>query len=265
MKYSDILRTIFNHEAIIVMVKGDWKTGKTNLGLRIVEDLLKLKIIKIAGTNIEIEETDTILKITDFPTLREFHFDNPRNPTHKAFVFDEAGKLTSRRGAMSKRNRAWYEFIPELSKGRCRLIVITQSEYIADSIFTDSQFTKAIFTTYKRKTYYASVESELFRRIVNRTQSIRPFPKCEIVYNPYGSAQWFLERQEIRETGLLCCYVARLYGVENISTVKIKAKLGLPSRTQVTRLLKLHIKHTFKEFTKSDINELKEIRKSIEP
>jgi len=258
-KWSELLKLIFNHEAIIVMIKGDWKTGKTNLGLRIVEDLLKLKIIKIAGTNVAIEENDKIKKITDFPTLRDFHFDHPRNPKDKAFIFDEAGKLTSRRSAMSKMNRSWFEFIPELSKGRCRLIVITQSEFIADSIFVNTQFTKAYFTTYKyRKRYDVGVESELLK--VFQAQYFMRFPKCAVDYNPYGSAEWFLDRKQLLDIEPLCCKVARMYGIENLSTSKIAEKLGFKNqRIRVTRLIKLHLKHTFKKLTKEDIDELKKI------
>lgn len=263
MNMSQILRAIFNHEAIIVLIKGDWKTGKTNTGLKIVEDLLKLGIIKIAATNIEIEESEKIKKIVDLPTLQDFHFDHPRHPKDKAFIFDEAGKITSRRSAMSKMNRSWFEFIPELSKGRCRLIVITQSEYISDSIFVNTQFTKAIFTTYKYGNRYdVAVSSELFKYF--KRQYFKGFPKCDIKYNPYGSAEWYLERKAMLDIEPLCCRVARLYGIENISTTKIAQRLGVPNdRTKVTRLLKLHLKHTLMKLNKEDLEELKEINDFI--
>lgn len=264
MKWSDMLKIIFDHEAVICLIRGDWKTGKTNVGLKVIEDLLQLGIIDIAATNIEIGETDKIKYIVDFPTLRDFHYDHPTRPKSKCFILDEAGKITSRRSAMSKMNRAWFEFIPELSKGKMKLIVVTQSEFIADSIFTNTQFTKAILTTYKhgKRRYDLAIESELFK-LVDR-QFIRRFPMCETKYNPYSAAVWYLERSDIITEELLCCKVAKMYGVDDLSTNVIAEKFGLSTRTNVTRLIKQHIKHTFKDFTKEDIEELKRIKKEIE-
>jgi len=251
MDWSEILKLIFNHEAIIIIIKGDWKTGKTNLALLIIEHLLKLGIIKIGATNVEIEETKNIKMITDMPTLKEFHFDHPTKPKHKAYVFDESGKLTSRRGAMTKINRAWFEFIPELSKGRCKLIVVTQSEFLTDSIFSNTQFTKAHFTTYKYGNRYdVKVESELFRY----TPSVyfKGIPKCKIVYFPYASAKFELERKAYSQE-YLCCEIARDYAVNNKSSTVIANERGYSSREKVTRILKRHIRHTLGVLPDEDI------------
>jgi len=253
INWSQVLRTIFDHEAIIVIIKGNWKTGKTGLSLAIMEYLLKMGLIELGATNIEIEETDKIKMITDMPTLKEWHFDHPTNPKNKAYVFDESGKLTSRRSAMSKNNRAWFEFIPELSKGRCKLIVVTQSEYLTDSIFSNTQFTKAHFTTFKYGNRYdVKVESELFRDMPS--VYFRRFPKCEIKYAPYASARFELERRDYK-TLFLCCDIARDYGVKDKSTTVIANERGFTSRVQVTRLLKRHIRHTLGVYPTDDILE----------
>ena len=55
-----------------------------------------------------------------------------------------------------------------------------------------------------------------------------------------------------------------MYGIENLSTNKIAEILGLKQRTRVVRLLKLHLRHTFKELTKQNIDELKGIMNLIE-
>jgi len=253
LNWTDILKTIFKHEAIIVIVKGNWKTGKTSLSLAIAEHLLKLNLIQIAGTNIEIEETKNIKMITDMPTLKEFHFDHPTRPKHKAYIFDESGKLTSRRGAMTKINRAWFEFIPELSKGRCKLIVVTQSEFLTDSIFSNTQFTKAHFTTYKYgRRYDVKVESELLKFIPSIY--FKSFPKCDITYFPYASAKFTLERKEFKHE-FLCCEIARDYAIHGKSTTVIANERGYKSREPIIRLIKRHIRHTFGVLPDADILE----------
>lgn len=256
MDWSEVLKIIFSHEAIIIIIKGDWKTGKTNLALAIIEHLLKLGLISIASTNIEIKETDKIKMIADMPTLKEFHFDHPTRPKHKAYIFDESGKLTSRRGAMTSINRAWYEFIPELSKGRCKLIVVAQSEKMTDSIFSNTQFTKAHFTTYKYGNRYdVKVESELFRNIPSIY--FKGFPKCKIKYYPYASANFELERKEYTSE-YLCCHIAREYAVENKSSTTIANERGYSSREKVTRLLKRHIRHTLGVLPELDLIEYRQ-------
>ena len=70
-----MFKKIFDHDAIIVVVKGFWKTGKTNVALLIMETLLELGIIELFATNIKIKETENIKYICDLPTLKEFHYD----------------------------------------------------------------------------------------------------------------------------------------------------------------------------------------------
>jgi len=87
--YADILKIIFRHEAIIVLITGEWKSGKTNVGLKIAEDLRTLRLIEKVGTNIKIVENDFIKYIEDFDNLNQFHFDDSKNPSNKLFIFDE--------------------------------------------------------------------------------------------------------------------------------------------------------------------------------
>lgn len=268
MNVKEILTALFNHEAIIIILKGYWKTGKTNVGLRIAEDLLRYGIIEIVGTNIKIKETKHFKFIEDFTALKNFHYDSGTNPKHKVFIFDEAGKLAIKRGAMRKVNVEWMKFIPELSKGRMKLIVITQAEFLTDSIFTETDFTKATITTYKHKKGYSiAIESELLdipRMYLNN------FPKTSIKYGAYESAEWFLEpRQKDRDKmHLLCCDIAYDYAILKKSTNKIANERGYSTREKVIRLLKRHIRHTFNEMTPEDYSELKKdvlLRKEVKP
>lgn len=255
MNYRQILKKIFDHEAIIIVIKGYWKTGKTNVGLRLIEDLIEIGIIKIAGTNIKIRPTETLKYIEDFPTLRKFHYDDPIRPKPKVFVFDEAGKLAVRRGAMRRMNVEFMKFIPELSKGKMKLIVITQSENLTDSIFTETEFTRATIETHKTKEfgYSISIKSEMLDKpiyFVNR------FPKTTIDYEPYQSAEFFMEPRFVEKENLLCCMISRLYAVDGLSSTKIANRLGY-SRDKVIRLIKMHIRHTLNELTAEDIAEIR--------
>lgn len=242
---------------MICIIKGEWKTGKTNVGLRIIEDLIHWGIIKVAGTNIKIEPIENVNYIDNFQDLKQFHYDDPINPKHKCFALDEAGKHVVRRGAMRRENVEWMKFLPELSKGRCKLLVITQLERLTDSIFTETEFTRAMITARKHETYgYSiSVQSELIPRPY--FFYVDKFPKTNIKYSAYSSADWFLERREDNREELFCCKVARLYALDGKNTTKIANELGLKTRTNVLHILKRHIRHTLHQLTKADIEVLR--------
>jgi hypothetical protein len=263
MRWSEILRRLFNHEAVIIVLKGYWKTGKTNVGLKIAEDLLKLGVVQLIGTNIKVKETDTLKYIEDFETLKKFHYDDPRRPKSKLFILDEAGKIAVKRGAMRSINVEWMKFLPELSKGKMKLLVITQSEHLTDSIFTNTQFTRGTLTTHKSREfgYSVSIVSEL---LPDYQIFINNFPKTTIDYAPYGSAEFFIEARvtdEARE--LQCCKIAKMYAIEKLSTVKISNRTGW-ERNKIVRYIKMHIRHTFGQLTDEDIAEIHE-RGSEEP
>ena len=255
-EWIKILKRIFEHEAIIIIVKGFWKHGKTNVALKLMEDCLEIGIIQIGATNIRIKESDKIRFIEDMPSLKEFHYDDSINPKHKMYIFDEAGKLALRRSAMSKENREWMKFIPELSKGRMKLVVVTQQEFMTDSIFTETEFTRAVFTASKHEKYGYSIgiESEL---LDTSLIYIQKFPKCKIKYMPYGSAEFYLERKQTTKHEFLCCEIARLYGVNDTSSTIIANQKKI-TRKQVTRLIKRHIRHTLGNLTKEDIQEIRD-------
>jgi len=251
-----MFKKIFDHDAIIVVVKGFWKTGKTNVALLIMETLLELGIIELFATNIKIKPTENIKYICDLVSLKEFHYDDPDNPKHKGFIFDEAGKLAIRRGAMRRENVEWMRFIPELSKGRMKLIVVTQAEFLTDSMFVETEFTRAFITTYKheRHGYSISIESEL---LDDPYIFINKVPKCKTEYSAYASAEWFLEQQSTLEAkSYICCEIAKMYAVDKMSTTKIANEKGYKSREPIIRFIKRHIRHTFSVLTDEDIIEI---------
>jgi hypothetical protein len=147
-------------------------------------------------------------------------------------------------------------FIPELSKGKMKLLVITQSEKLTDSLFLNTDFTRATIRTHKSKEYgyTVSINSELLPS--TRTLFVNDFPKTTIPYSPYQSAEFYLERQESEALDLLCCQIARLYAVDKLSSTKIANKKGW-DRAKVMRYIQRHIRHTLGALTEEDLEELR--------
>ncbi len=257
--WESILKKIFKHDALIMLIVGFWKTGKTNVGLKIAEDAKKFGLIKKIGTNIKVQDAPDIKIIEDIETLKEFHFDDPINPTHKCFIFDEAGKHTLKRRAMGKANVQWMGFIPELSKGRMKLIVISQNEFITDSIWTQQEFTRVLIETRKHPDYGYSIiiNADPSLNLERPYDIINDFEKTKIKYSPYENAEWFTDKQEMKkEQKLLCCEIAYEYSVENKSTTQIANERGFKSRTQVVLYIKRHLRHTFSKSLPEDIEQV---------
>jgi len=135
------LKRVYDAPASITVVTGKWKTGKTDLSLRISFDELKsrLGIIKEVATNIKLQHPE-IKYIDNFEDFEFWVFQNKRP---KIFIYDEAIKSTPSRRAMSEINTKWLEYVPELSKGRCHLIVVTQEVDFTEKLFLHPTFVRA--------------------------------------------------------------------------------------------------------------------------
>src|SRR4030042_1232983 len=142
--WESVLRKIFGGPASVTTISGPWKTGKTDFAIHLVEELKRLGIIFVAGANIQCfkdrncEDPDEsqIQFIDNFVGLESWMFSGNR----KAFVYDEAITSTPSRRAMSGMNTEWLKIIPELSKGRLHLIVVTQEESITEKVFFNPTF-----------------------------------------------------------------------------------------------------------------------------
>ena len=144
-----------------------------------------------------------------------------------------------------KQEDATYNMMPFLE-----MVIIT------DSMFVETEFTRAFITTYKheRHGYSISIESEL---LDDPYIFVNKVPKCKTEYSAYASAEWFLEQQSKPEAkDYICCKVARMYTIDKKSTTKIANELGYNNRQPIIRLIKRHIRHTFKALTDEDIIEI---------
>ena len=177
----------------ISIIKGDYKTGKTNFALFLAFDVLKNKlgIIKDVGTNIQVfqdpsmQKLDSRIKYIDnFVDLETFLF---RNKRRKIFIYDEAIKSTPSRRAMSKLNVKWLEYVPELSKAKCHMFVITQSESFVEKLFLHEPLKKAEWIKQDRKT--VKLKSPILREPI----TFYNVPATSLIYDPDLQAVWRME------------------------------------------------------------------------
>jgi formyltetrahydrofolate hydrolase len=180
---------VYDSPASITVVTGKWKKGKTDFALRLAKDELydRLGIIKEIGSNIETEcqEIRYINNFTDF----EVWLFGDRN--RKAFIYDEAIKSTPSRKAMSQINTKWLEYVPELSKGRCHLIVVTQEEDYTEKLFLHPTFVRAKWVKQDLKIADLIITGE------PQIQRFYNIPKTTVPFDPYRIAIWKMESEDL--------------------------------------------------------------------
>lgn len=182
-----IIKVVFDLPASVVIICGRWKTGKTDFSLLIAEMLLEMKgkylpILKCA-TNIQTERDERFEYIDDMVSLKKWLFGDHIS---KLFIYDEAIKSTPSRRAMSKLNTKWLEIIPELSKGKCKLIAITQELDYTESIFCHRTFLRGIFQKLSRERAYC------FSHLLEDRVEISDIPRCKVRFYPYRVAKFSL-------------------------------------------------------------------------
>jgi len=201
--WEGILRRIYGGPASVTTISGPWKTGKTDFALHLTEELKRLGLIYVAGANIqcfkdndcEIQDESQIQYIDNFGTLENWMFSGNR----KVMLYDEAITSTPSRRAMSGMNTEWLKIIPELSKGRMHLIVVTQEESITEKVFFHPTFHMASWEKIRLSKY-----NPQFRKMVRLRASKfipKPFifknlPPTKIIFDPFRSATWRMSPQE---------------------------------------------------------------------
>jgi hypothetical protein len=201
--WESCLRRIYGGPASVISISGPWKTGKTDFALHLTEELKRLGLIYVAGANIqcfkdnncEIQDESQIKYIDNFGTLEGWMFSGNR----KAMLYDEAITSTPSRRAMSEINTHWLKIIPELSKGRMHLIVITQEESITEKVFFHPTFHMASWEKIRLSKY-----NPQFRKMVKLRASkfipkpiiFKNLPPTKIIFDPFRSATWRMAPQE---------------------------------------------------------------------
>jgi len=176
---------LFNLPSSMILIVGDWKTGKTDFALLIAERLLELNIVSKIASNIYTKD-DRIIFISDLPTLRSWlHGDK----TRKLYIFDEVGMHLHKRRSMSRKNIAFMTILPEISKARARLICIMQNPESIDKELISPVWCKGLII--KDNLYKAKFISELFPGD-QKVFEFNPVPKTTIPFDPYAIAPFEL-------------------------------------------------------------------------
>lgn len=197
--YRWMLRKLFSHPALVVII-GNWKTGKTDLALRIAEDVQELGLIKLIASNIYCYDDPRIQQITAIETMRFWLHKTNRL---KLLIIDEANLHFTSRRSMSKLSVDTIKLLPELSKGHARMIVIAQEGLTIDREFLNQTWVRALIEKENLKTM--CVYSHLWRDRIR----FRDIPRTTVRFDPYANAP--LEAQATVESGLLDDDLRALY------------------------------------------------------
>jgi len=147
--FDKILEFLFGPMASLVLISGEWKSGKTDFALLIIERLLELGYIKEAATNIESAKDPRITFIGDLPHLKMWLY---RNRVSKLYLFDEGGSHLHRRQSMSRKNVAVMTLLPEISKANAKVLILFQNPESIDGELTNQAWCRGIIHKINKKT-----------------------------------------------------------------------------------------------------------------
>jgi hypothetical protein len=184
------VKAFFDQPATMILIVGDWKTGKTDFSLLLAERMLKLGIVQKVASNIETKGDNTITFISDLPTLKDWLYGDR---TRKLYIFDEAGLHVHRRRSMSAKNIAILTLMPEISKAHARLILILHNLEALDKELTSTVWCKGLIE--KDNKYHARFIS-FTKPLLNEEFSMEfyPVPRTNIPFDPYAIAPFKLTR-----------------------------------------------------------------------
>lgn len=225
-KLHPILHRVYGSPASVTKIKGRWKTGKTDFALLLSEILRQEKILSQVASNIDTKGSGEIEFINDFTRFDIWQFQNNQR---KLFIYDEVIESAPGRRAMSGLNVGWVRRIPQLSKARCHLIIIIQTEDVADSVFS--------IQTFQRGTWIKLDKTVVVWRGLYAAKSlvINNIPRTRIVFDPYLPATFNLDNPSLNFTNLpRPLQVMTLYG-DGKSFTQIQNELNIKHPTEVKR------------------------------
>ena len=175
------LRKLFNSVGMVLITAysqtGPWKLGKTDFGLWLAENLLRLNIVSEVATNINTEGTFT--EISDLISLRHWlHSSGSR----KLYILDELQEHAYRRKAMTGKNVGIVQIFPQISKARARLIGIGQNLMKIDKDIMDDTWVHGVFIKKNRKI------AQLVSHLLTKQYVFRTIPKTTVPFDPYEIA-----------------------------------------------------------------------------
>lgn len=195
---EDVLKTVYGLPASVTVITQHfgWKYGKTDFSLFLAEMLWDLDLIDLVASNTETYGEYKIEFINDFANYDEW---SRRNNKRKMYIFDEVIEASMKRRAMSNANIGWVKRIPQLSKGRSHLVVVTQSQRLTESAFFNWTFLRGIWTKLS-KSIVKFVSPQLFDEVDQFV--FEDIPKTRIGFNQYEFAT-FHEKGIVKTQGQL--------------------------------------------------------------
>ena len=250
--WETCLRAIYGEICTITVIKGEWKTGKTDFALHLVEECKRLELISQAGSNIMCfkdkgcnePDPENVRYIDNFLELKTWMFTGYR----KMFIFDEALKSAPSRRAMSRLNTGWLEIEPELSKGKCHLVVIVQTKDYMEKSFINPAYVRAEWekpTLRPGNPQYRKIV-DLDSRLISwpYRHTFKNLPPTKIFFDQNKSAIW-KEVPEGTQLGNLSIELQIAWdysrGLSTDDIVK-KYKDKCRDRTQATRMIRKALK-----------------------
>lgn len=236
--------------ASVSVITGKWKTGKSDFALFLAVDELRdrLNFVEEVGSNIQTDDP-AVAYVDNFVDLDTWLF---RDRKRKVFIFDEALKAAPSRSAMSKLNVKWMQYVPELSKARCHLFVITQEEAYMEKLFIHPTFIRARWIKKSLKT--VDLISQLYHGDVCRFDDL---PKSKVSFDPYCIATWQME--PTGEAAIVDDDIRVAIEYANGGkTHEIMEKYGLKYRCDLTNTIRRALKKMYTVYQRGERSELEQ-------
>lgn len=213
---------------------GPWKLGKTDFGLWLAENLLRLNIVSEVATNIDTEGTFT--EISDLISLRHWlHSSSSR----KLYILDELQEHAYRRKAMTGKNVGIVQIFPQISKARARMIGIGQNLMKVDKDILDDTWVHGVFIKKNRKIV------QLISHLLTQSYVFRNIPPTSVPFDPYEIAPF----TELPKPGVVF-KEEQLQKVYDWASGKTWTELGFSHQMQFSRWLRRTLLDTLTKLQK---------------
>lgn len=179
-KLRFILRRLFFGTSLVI-IHGEWKSGKTDFSLLIAELLLLLGLVDKVASNIKTSDP-RFEHITSMEKLRQWLF---ADRVKKLWIEDEVSEKLLSRKSMSKENISFQETLPQISKAGARMILIIHSKDIMDKTMFDPVFLKGEFAKFGDE-YRPQLRkvARLVSRLFDEPITIRNIPRTSVQFDP---------------------------------------------------------------------------------
>lgn len=228
------LRVLFEQECAVIFIDGKKRSGKTNLGLRLLEDAGQEGLIDKMATNINTQK-EGIEQICYLDDLNKWLEGKGR----KGFLLDELGKHLSRVRFMTELSKTLFDVIQLVGHFDCYFIGCCPTEGLIDKLFLNTDILDC--KIHKR----GRIKARVINYITGERYTMRDIPATSIPYNSKDIASFGTTnpKKSLEEFDKLprCCQCANLYLVLR-SYRKVAERMNCTFQN-VGQLMDAHIKH----------------------